>query len=101
MILKARFDWMVAKDKKTSSAPYVEVLHHELNDAFTAWHDVVPPKTCSVNEDITHNVVMQGEAKRDVDVGLDNIEAGGGDGKKKCRFNKYFIMILLCLHINI
>ena len=53
---------------KTSFAPYVEVLHHELNDAFTAWHDVVPPKTYSASEGIIHNVVTHGEAKRDVDV---------------------------------
>ena len=58
MILKARFDRMVAKDKRTDSAPYVEVLHHELNDAFTAHHDVVPPKTYSASEGIIENTVV-------------------------------------------
>ena len=58
MILKACFDQMVANDKKTGSAPYVEVPHHELNDVFTTQHDVVPPKTCSASEGIILNVVM-------------------------------------------
>ena len=89
MIIKAHFDQMVAKDKKTGSAPYVEVLCHELNDVFTAWHDV-PPNTYSASEGIIQNVVMQGETKRDVDVGLDNLEGGGGDGKKKCIFKQIF-----------
>ena len=89
MILKARFDRMVAKDKKTGSAPYVEVLHHELNDAFTANHDVVPPKTYSASEGIIENtVVSQTESKRDADVGLNNLKSGGPKGKKKCRFQQ-------------
>ena len=87
MILKAHFDRMVAKDKKTGSESYVEVLHPELTDAFTARHDVVPPKTFSSSEGIIENVVMQAEAKKDADVGLENLETGGGDGKKKCRFS--------------
>ena len=89
MILKARFDRMVAKDKKTGLAPYVEVLCHELNDAFTAHHDVMPPKTYSASEGIIENtVVSQTESKRDADVGLDNLESGGPEGKKKCRFQQ-------------
>ena len=87
MILKARFDRMVAKDKKTGLAPHVEVLHHELNDAFTACHDVVPPKTNSASEGIIQNtVVSPTEANRDTDVALDNMASRGPEGKKKCRF---------------
>ena len=59
MILKACFDRMVAKDNKPGSAPYVEVFHPELTDAFTAQHYVVPPKTFSSSEGIIANVVMQ------------------------------------------
>ena len=87
MIPKARFDRMVAKDKKMGSEPYVEVLGPELTDAFTARHDVVPPKTSSSSEGIIENIVMQSEAKKNVDVGLQNLKTGGGNGKKKCRFS--------------
>ena len=87
MILKARFDQMVAKDKKTGSEPFVEVLCPELTDAFTAQHDVVPSKTFSSSEDIIANVVTQARPKKDADVGLENLETGGDNGKKKCRFS--------------
>ena len=56
---------MVAKDKKTGSEPYVEVLCPELTDAFTTQHDVVPPKTFSSSEGIIVNVVMQAKPKKD------------------------------------
>ena len=81
---------MVAKDKKMDSAPYIKVLCNELNDAFTAHHDVVPPKTYSACEGIIQNVVMKGNANRDANIGLDNLEAGGGDGKNKCRFQQIY-----------
>ena len=83
MILKARFDRMVAKGKKMGSEPYVEVLRPEPTDALTAQYDVVPPKTFSSSEGIIENVVMQAKAH----VGLENLETGGGNGKKKCRFS--------------